>query len=58
LAERAHGIEGGAQCGFGEVEGFGQYGGEESEAEEAAGEVVDWGAKASLGGYELTLTRR
>ena len=31
---------------------------EVSEAEEAAGEIVDWGAKASLGGYELTLTCR
>ena len=53
LAERAHGIEGGAKCGFGALKGFDQYGGEEFEAEKAVGEVVDWGAEACMGGYEL-----
>jgi len=53
LAERAHGIEGGAKCGFGALKGFDQYGGEEFEAEEAVGEAVDWGAEACMGRYEL-----
>ena len=53
MAEHLDGLACGEELGSGEAEGFDQYGGEESEAEEADGEAFDWGAKADLGGYEL-----